>query len=207
MAREENEEAVPRKQSEERRPLVSEPLPRGKLPEDLQKIIDREDDFLDALYDGQCVQPIPFHSSTNVAKNTRLHWHQLSICCLRQSSSNNSPERPALCRLYLWYWRVFQTSCSSLACERCLWYLMGIPHWGCEPWGIQSLLSKSEVAVSKPWRCKERHGHELDADARFGFDHDKEFKYSRDRGLSSRDGPKSSFSKHCQHGVTGLYNT
>lgn len=32
---------------------VTDPIPREKLPKDLQKIVDREDDFLDDLYDGQ----------------------------------------------------------------------------------------------------------------------------------------------------------
>lgn len=32
---------------------LSKPLPREKLPKDLQKIVDKEDDFFDALYDGQ----------------------------------------------------------------------------------------------------------------------------------------------------------
>ena len=32
---------------------VTEPVPREKLPADLQKIVDRSDDWMDDLYDGQ----------------------------------------------------------------------------------------------------------------------------------------------------------
>ena len=47
-------EAVPRvRVSEERPASLSEPLPREKLPKDLQKIVDREDDWWDSVYDGQ----------------------------------------------------------------------------------------------------------------------------------------------------------
>jgi len=38
---------------EERPASLSAALPREKLPADLQKIVDREDDFMDQLYDGQ----------------------------------------------------------------------------------------------------------------------------------------------------------
>ena len=37
---------------------VSKPIPRQKLPTDLQKIIDREDDFFDRLYEGKYVHMI-----------------------------------------------------------------------------------------------------------------------------------------------------
>ena len=39
--------------SEERPASLSEPLPREKLNKDLQKIIDKEDDLWDSIYDGQ----------------------------------------------------------------------------------------------------------------------------------------------------------
>jgi hypothetical protein len=55
MAWGENEETVPRQRKEERPASLSEPLPREKLPTDLQKIVDREDDFFDSLYEGQYV--------------------------------------------------------------------------------------------------------------------------------------------------------
>ena len=32
---------------------VTEPIPREKLPADLQKIVDRSDDWMDDLYEGQ----------------------------------------------------------------------------------------------------------------------------------------------------------
>ncbi|ERF69228.1 hypothetical protein EPUS_01185 [Endocarpon pusillum Z07020] len=53
MAWGKNDENVPRQRTEERPSSLSEPLPRGKLPQDLQKIVDREDDFFDSLYEGQ----------------------------------------------------------------------------------------------------------------------------------------------------------
>lgn len=43
---------------------VTDPIPREKLPADLQKIVDRSDDWMDDLYEGQygllliCVQPV-----------------------------------------------------------------------------------------------------------------------------------------------------
>ena len=47
-------EAAPRvRVSEERPASLSEPLPREKLPKDLQKIVDKEDDWWDSFYDGQ----------------------------------------------------------------------------------------------------------------------------------------------------------
>lgn len=32
---------------------VTEPIPREKLPQDLQKIVDRSDDWMDELYQGE----------------------------------------------------------------------------------------------------------------------------------------------------------
>ena len=47
-------EDIPRMRVTEERPAsLSEPLPREKLRKDLQRIVDREDDLLDAIYDGQ----------------------------------------------------------------------------------------------------------------------------------------------------------
>jgi hypothetical protein len=47
-------EEIARKRVLEERPAsLSEPLPREKLPKDLQKIIDKEDDLWDTIYDGQ----------------------------------------------------------------------------------------------------------------------------------------------------------
>jgi hypothetical protein len=47
-------EEIPRKRVLEERPAsLSEPLPREKLPKDLQKIVDKEDDLWDTIYDGQ----------------------------------------------------------------------------------------------------------------------------------------------------------
>ena len=47
-------EEIPRKRILEERPVaLSEPLPREKLPEDLQKIVDKDDNLWDQVYDGQ----------------------------------------------------------------------------------------------------------------------------------------------------------
>jgi hypothetical protein len=32
---------------------VTDPIPREKLPDDLQKIVDRSDDWMDDLYEGR----------------------------------------------------------------------------------------------------------------------------------------------------------
>jgi mitochondrial fission process protein 1 len=46
-------EQVPRIRLREERPAsLSEPIPREKLPKDLQKIVDKDDDFFESLYDG-----------------------------------------------------------------------------------------------------------------------------------------------------------
>ena len=47
-------EEIPRKRILEERPAaLSEPLPREKLPKDLQKIVDKDDDWWEQIYDGQ----------------------------------------------------------------------------------------------------------------------------------------------------------
>jgi hypothetical protein len=47
-------EEIPRKRILEERPAsLSEPLPREKLPKDLQKIVDKEDEWWDLVYEGQ----------------------------------------------------------------------------------------------------------------------------------------------------------
>jgi hypothetical protein len=47
-------EEIPRKRILEERPVaLSEPSPREKLPKDLQKIVDKDDEWWDQLYDGQ----------------------------------------------------------------------------------------------------------------------------------------------------------
>ena len=54
MARGKTDDEVPRERILEERPKsLSEPLPREKLPKDLQKLADRDDDFWEQLYDGQ----------------------------------------------------------------------------------------------------------------------------------------------------------
>ncbi len=54
MAPDKNNEEVPRQRVLEERPAsLSQPLPREKLNKDLQKIVDKEDDAWDNLYDGQ----------------------------------------------------------------------------------------------------------------------------------------------------------
>lgn len=50
-----NDQVVPRQRKEAKPASLSQTLPREKLPKDLQKIVDREDDFLDSLYEGQYV--------------------------------------------------------------------------------------------------------------------------------------------------------
>ena len=55
-----NEPEVSQKVAEALPSTLSKPVPREKLPEDLQKLIDREDDFMDRLYDGQSVAPLPY---------------------------------------------------------------------------------------------------------------------------------------------------
>ena len=48
------QDGVPRLRKGEERPTsLSAVVPREKLNKNLQKIIDREDDFMDELYDGQ----------------------------------------------------------------------------------------------------------------------------------------------------------
>jgi fission process protein 1 len=47
-------EEIARKRRREERPAsLSKPLPREKLPKDLQKIVDKEDEWWDQIYDGQ----------------------------------------------------------------------------------------------------------------------------------------------------------
>jgi hypothetical protein len=55
MAKDKNPvEEIPQKRILEERPTaLSEPLPREKLPKDLQKIVDKDDDWWDQIYDGQ----------------------------------------------------------------------------------------------------------------------------------------------------------
>jgi len=54
MPQDKVEKDVPQKRVLEEAPAsLSKPLPREKLPKDLQKIVDKEDDFFDSLYDGQ----------------------------------------------------------------------------------------------------------------------------------------------------------
>ena len=56
MAKDKSElqDGVPRLRKNEERPgYLSEPVPREKLKPALQNIVDREDDFMDELYDGQ----------------------------------------------------------------------------------------------------------------------------------------------------------
>jgi hypothetical protein len=48
-----DDNSVPHIRKEDRPASLSEPLPREKLNKDLQKIVDREDDFMEELYDGQ----------------------------------------------------------------------------------------------------------------------------------------------------------
>ena len=47
-------EEIPRKRILEERPAsLSEPIPRETLNKDLQKILDKEDDLWDSIYEGQ----------------------------------------------------------------------------------------------------------------------------------------------------------
>ena len=54
MPQDKNNEEIPRQRVLEERPAsLSQPLPREKLNKDLQKIVDKEDDYWDTFYDGQ----------------------------------------------------------------------------------------------------------------------------------------------------------
>ena len=44
---------VPHKRTEERPASLSQPVPREKLPKDLQLIVDKEDDVWEDIYAGQ----------------------------------------------------------------------------------------------------------------------------------------------------------
>jgi hypothetical protein len=59
MAKDKNlVEEIPQKRVLEERPTaLSEPLPREKLPKDLQKIVDKDDDWWGQVYDGQYDSP------------------------------------------------------------------------------------------------------------------------------------------------------
>ena len=48
-----NDDKVPRQRKEERPASLSQPVPRTKLPGDLQKMVDREEEFLESLYEGE----------------------------------------------------------------------------------------------------------------------------------------------------------
>jgi len=58
MPQDKKDEHAPRQRMDEPPASLSQPLPREKLPTDLQKIIDSEDDFLDSLYDGQSADSV-----------------------------------------------------------------------------------------------------------------------------------------------------
>ena len=53
MARDPQPDEPPRKRIEERPASLSQPLPREKLPKDLQSIVDKEDDVWEDIYDGR----------------------------------------------------------------------------------------------------------------------------------------------------------
>ena len=53
MSRPNDSTTVPR-----RPPPKADPLPRGKLPDELQKIVDDDDTLMEALYDGTYVLSI-----------------------------------------------------------------------------------------------------------------------------------------------------
>lgn len=55
MPRGDNDGTAPGQRREESRTTPSAHPTRGKLPQELQKIVDREDDFFDSLYEGQYV--------------------------------------------------------------------------------------------------------------------------------------------------------
>ena len=46
-------EDIPQVRSEPRPEALAKPVRREQLPEDLQKLVDKEDDFLDRLYEGR----------------------------------------------------------------------------------------------------------------------------------------------------------
>jgi hypothetical protein len=53
MAKDHQPDGPPRRRTEERPASLSQPLPREKLPKDLQSIVDKEDDVWADIYDGQ----------------------------------------------------------------------------------------------------------------------------------------------------------
>lgn len=53
MAKDPQPDGLSRKRIEERPASISQPLPREKLPKDLQLIVDKEDDVWEEIYDGQ----------------------------------------------------------------------------------------------------------------------------------------------------------
>ena len=58
MAKDSQPDEVPRRRIEERPAALSQPLPREKLPKDLQSIVDKQDDVWEEIYDGQYAGPI-----------------------------------------------------------------------------------------------------------------------------------------------------
>jgi hypothetical protein len=58
MAKDPQPDEVPRRRIEERPAALSQPLPREKLPKDLQSIVDKQDDVWEEIYDGQYAGPI-----------------------------------------------------------------------------------------------------------------------------------------------------
>ena len=82
-------EDIPRVRVTEERPAsLSEPLPREKLRKDLQRIVDREDDLWDAIYEGQ----YDFLELSCALRGLRV-WHPLEQQITPTQASDMPPTR------------------------------------------------------------------------------------------------------------------
>ena len=75
--------------------------PREKLPKDLQKIVDRQDDWMDNLYEGQYVMLFLLHNGANTTQRSRLGGDQLQICRLCTAPKDDHALRASIRRIHL----------------------------------------------------------------------------------------------------------
>jgi hypothetical protein len=131
----------------QRRPHgTDDPLPREKLPDELQKIVDDEDTLLESLYDGTYVsQPthstfppnlylpplflhIPPLTPPPPPQRPHLHRFQRPLRRLRHSPPHHPPLRPPLRCLHLRRRRILPPHRPPLAHQIRLRNLLGVPH-------------------------------------------------------------------------------
>lgn len=118
-------------------------VPREKLPDELQQLVDDEDSLLDQIYDGTFVLKII---------EIELHYLLLTIIqgqinhglipplrSLRHSSPNPSSQRPPLCCIYLRHWRVLSPNRPSMVDQVSIWRIMGLSNWRCRLRRLQGL--------------------------------------------------------------------